>query len=150
MASPATARATPARPHPPLVFVVNSSPAILALMGELFVDDGYAVRTGTCERPDIFDDIAAAPPDLLVIDLALTHPEVWPLVDRLEADAATRPIPQLFTSTMPTLLDEARARCTSPDRQRFVAKPFDLDAVLAAAHELVGPGDGKGQGSSPS
>ena len=145
-AAPAGTKAIPATARSPLVFVVNNSPDLLALLRDLFEDEGYAVRTRIDRADATFREIRSAAPALLVIDLALTDPDIWPLVARLEGDATTRAIPQLYTSTMGTLLDRAKVYCTAPDRQRFLAKPYDLDAVLAAARALLGPVGGAAQG----
>ena len=63
----------------------------------------------------------------------------WELLERLNADASTEQIPVLVVSTDPALLTRAEDQANRYGGSRFLNKPFDLEAVLEAVHELIGP-----------
>ena len=103
--SPGAERRQMGRKH---VFVVNGSPAFLDVVRELLQDERYNVTT-TNYVPHTFDQIASLAPDLLLVDLATGRRAGWELLERLHAEAATRRVPVLVTSTDPHLLVEAEA-----------------------------------------
>jgi CheY-like chemotaxis protein len=124
---------------PPRVFAVNSDPDMLNLLAILFRSEGYHVTT-TFFGPDTFDRVAAAAPDLLLVDLAWGQRAGWDLLERLNREARTRAIPVVVTSTTPSYLDRVRA---DPDRygdnrHALLSKPFDIDDALSAVHGLIG------------
>lgn len=125
------------RGRPP-IFVVNSSPDVLDLMREVLHGEGYPVTTAT-NPAEALGQIAALQPALLIIDLPVGEPVAGELLDRLQADPGTRRMPVIVTSTNPDLLAQAQAVSGGSDRRRFLAKPFDLDALLADVEELIGP-----------
>ena len=63
----------------------------------------------------------------------------WELLERLNADASTEQIPVLVVSIDPAFLARAEEQASRYGRSRFLNKPFDLEAVLEAVHELIGP-----------
>jgi len=119
------------------VFVVNGAPMFLDLMRELLQDERYNVTT-TNFVPRTFDQIAALQPSLLVIDLELGRQAGWDLLERLQGEAITNGIPVVVVSTDPRLLERAEAQRARYGGQRWVAKPFDIDDLVATIQELVG------------
>jgi two-component system phosphate regulon response regulator OmpR len=124
------------RRRPP-IFVVNSSPDVLELMREVLHGEGYPVTT-TTNPSEALGQIAALQPALLIIDLPVGEPAAGELLDQLQTDPGTRRVPVIVTSTDPDLLDQAQAVSAGSDRRRFLAKPFDLDALLADVQALTG------------
>ncbi len=118
------------------VFAVNSSEAILAALREVLADEGYAVTTSTYAA-DPLPRITALRPDALVVDLAAGEEDGWALLDRLRADPETSAIPALVVSTDPRLLERARERSPRIAAQRYLAKPFAIDDIVAAVAELL-------------
>ena len=127
------------------VFVVNSSPEFLDFVRELLQDEDYNVTT-TNFVPRTFEQIAALAPDLLIVDLVAGLQAGWDLLERLQAEAATRGIPVIVTSTDPRLVGRAEEQAQRYGGQRFVAKPFDLDELLGAVREIIG---GAERGAGP-
>lgn len=120
------------------IFVVNRSPDFLDVLRELFQQEQYNVTT-TNFVPETFKQIQALKPSLLIADLAVGQQAGWVLLKRLETEASEQDIPTIVVSTSPRLLDTAKE---NPDRfagRRFLQKPFDLDDLLKAAEELIGP-----------
>jgi CheY-like chemotaxis protein len=132
--APAEGGCDGARHH---VFAVNSSVEILAVVGELLEEEGYAVTTSTY-GPRVFARIAALRPDAVVLDLAPDENAGWGLLARLRAGEATRGIPVLVVSTDAGLLERAREQEPGVSARRYLAKPMALADVLDAVAELVG------------
>jgi DNA-binding response OmpR family regulator len=74
-----------------------------------------------------------------MIDLVVGEEAGWDLLDRLYLDAATREVPVILFSTAPRLLTKAQALEAPEARRCFLAKPFDLDELLATVDDLIGP-----------
>jgi DNA-binding response OmpR family regulator len=117
------------------IAVINSSPDFLLIVRELFEEEGYAVTTSDFGHT-VFARIVMQHPDALIVDVAVGQPEGWELLERLNAEPATSDIPVLVTSTTPRLLEEAQA--AGYGTHHYLAKPLDLDAVLAAIREMIG------------
>ncbi len=120
------------------VFVINSSPEFLDLMRDLLQDERYNVTT-TNFVPKTFEQVETVRPDVLVIDVAVGQRAGWDLLDRLHREASTNGIPVLVVSTDPRLLERARGGAERHGGRAFLTKPFDLDAMLGAIQELIGP-----------
>lgn len=121
----------------PHIFVVNGSATILDLLRELLRDERYRVTT-TNFAPPTFDEIAGLVPDLLVIDLAAGQQAGWAILERLRADALTRGIPVIVTSTQQRSLDRVADEPSRYGGQYLQIFPFDLDELLAAIGRLAG------------
>jgi CheY-like chemotaxis protein len=119
------------------IFAVNTAPAVLELVRQFLEGEGYTV-TATTVLSGALVQIDALQPDLLIIDIPVEEPMAWELWGRLQADAGTRDLPMIVVSTSQRLLDEARALATGWRPRRFLAKPFDLEALLAQVEELIG------------
>jgi DNA-binding response OmpR family regulator len=134
MVMPSVEKAKSQRPH---VFAVNSSLDVLAMLREFFQEEQYRV-TITHFDVTTFDQIAAAGPSLLVIDLAVGEQAGWDLLERLRTEASTTAIPVIMLSTSPQLLEQAQADPSRFGGQRFLQKPFDLNELLEMANDLTG------------
>lgn len=119
------------------VFVIDGSPLFLNAMRELLQSEEFNVTT-TNYLPNTWEQIEASQPDLLVIDLAITHEVAWPLLEQLHEEATTRNLPILLTSTSPQLLERAQQQSAKYGEHLVVAKPFDIDVLLQAVNELIG------------
>lgn len=120
------------------VFVVNGSPEFLDLARDLLQEERYNVTT-TNFVPQTFDQIAALQPSLLMVDLAVGARAGWELLQRLNGEAVTNGIPVVVVSTDPSLLEEAKAQQARYGGQHFQAKPFDIDELVRAVEDLIGP-----------
>jgi CheY-like chemotaxis protein len=129
-------RSQTARRH---IFAINSSPAFLNIVRELFQEEGYNVTT-TNFAPNSFAQIEALRPDALIIDIAIGQEAGWELLEQLDADADTAGIPVLVVSTDPQLLAHAEAQAARYGTHRFLEKPLDLEAMLGAIQEMTGEG----------
>jgi len=128
---------TPGPARRPHIFVVNGSPEFLEVVRLLLLDEHYHV-TATNFLPETFDQIAVLQPAVLVIDLAVGRQAGWDLLARLHAEAATRQIPVLVTSTDARLLERAQVDFAHYGGQAFLAAPMDLEDLLADIQSLLG------------
>ena len=83
--------------------------------------------------------IREAPPDLLLLDIAMPRLDGWGVLRTLHADPGTRSLPVVIISSdlLPT---ETRNR--GWERVRLIPKPFCLDALQPLVSELCGTGPG--------
>ena len=119
------------------IFAINTSPAFLNVVRELFQEEGYNVTT-TNFAPASFEQIEALQPDALIIDIAIGQEASWELLERLGADADTDGIPVLVLSTDLRLLQRAQEQAARYGTHRYLEKPFDLDALLSHIQEMIG------------
>ncbi len=112
------------------VAVIDDDGAIRDLLAEVLADEGY--------EPLVFADSAAAlpalgdhPPDALILDLRLPPPHGgWALLMQLRTDPVLRTVPVLVCSGDLRAIREQGAILDRPGCA-VLAKPFDLDALLA-------------------
>ena len=122
------------------IVMVDSSRVFTDIITELLVDERYGV-TASDYVPEIFTQITRMEPDLIIIDLILTHRGGWELLEKLEVEALTRDIPVIVTSTDPELLRRALANKERYGFDHYLVKPFDLELLLGAIEELIGSGE---------
>jgi len=119
------------------VFVINGEVGVLELIRELLQDERYNVTT-TNFVPRTWDQIDALQPDLLMVDLTVGQRAGWDLLEKLQIEATTRNIPVIVFSTDPKLLEEAERKTERFGGQRYLAKPFDIEDLIQAVHDLIG------------
>jgi DNA-binding response OmpR family regulator len=119
------------------VYVINGSPEFLDVVRAFLQDERYNVTT-TNFVPRSFEAIEVAQPDLLIIDLVLGEQAGFNLLVKLRIAASTRDIPVLLMSTLPSMLEHAQAEHEAFGGDRYLIKPFDLDDLLDAVHEMIG------------
>ncbi len=120
---------------PASILVVDDDPAVLALLREVLVEEGYAVATALA--PPATAEVAHLRPDLVVLDHRLKAAETgWDVAQRLGADPATAAIPVLLCTAavrdVRCLVDEL----TTHDVE-VILKPFDLDDLVAAVRRAL-------------
>ena len=111
----------------PRVLVVDDDPAIRELVASLLADEGWEVRTAA----DGLAALAAADawcPDLIVSDVAMPRLDGPGLLARLRQRGDQTPF----------VLVSAGASVPERPSVWFVAKPFDLDHLLAAVARAAG------------
>ena len=125
-----------ARPAPVRVLVVDDDAALRALVAEALGDEGYAVL-GVPDGRAALALLAAPPPGLALVLLDLQLPGGDGAVAAVVAAARCRPAPPapvLLFSAAP----DAEAHVGSLGAAGLLAKPFDLDDLLAAVRRHAG------------
>lgn len=120
------------------IFAVNDSVEFLDIVRDLFQGERYNVTT-TNFVPNTFAQIQALDPSLLIIDLVVGQRAGWELLERVGNDASVSGIPVIVVSTTASLLEAVQENPARYGGQRFLRKPFDLDEMLQAVEELIGP-----------
>ena len=120
------------------IYAINGSPDFLNVIRELFQEEEYNVTT-TNFVPTSFEQIVAAHPAALIVDIAVGERAGWELLEQLHAGAATNNIPVLVLSTSPHLLLRAREQAERYGNHRYLDKPFNAEALLTTIKEMIGP-----------
>ena len=116
---------------PPCVLVVDDDPGIRTILQAVLEDAGYTVETAS-DGVEALERIAARRPALVLLDLQLpllTGQEVLAELRRLAV-----PVPVVFLSAGMRAEHEA----TRHGADAALAKPFDLDALLAVVERFCG------------
>ncbi len=108
------------------ILVVDDEPDILAFLQALLEQAGYAVAT--TDKGEHVEKLHDGDlPELILIDIFLSGKDGREIVKRLKSQKETRHIPVIMFSAHPNA--EQTARAAGADD--FVAKPFEMDEVLA-------------------
>ena len=115
------------------ILVVDDEPDILEFLQDLLEGEGYAVTV--TDKAEYVEKLQAEGlPDLILIDILLSGKDGHEIVKHLKSQETTRHLPVIMFSAHPSA--EETAKLAGADE--FVAKPFELDEVLAkiAKHVL--------------
>lgn len=113
------------------ILIVDDDPDIALVLTAMLEDAGYAV-VATNAAGDLMGRLVGDPPDLILLDMLLSGHDGREIASQLKARPETERIPILMLSAYPTAEREAR----SAGADDFLAKPFEMDMLLAkvAAH----------------
>ncbi len=115
------------------ILVVDDEPDILEFLQDLLEGEGYTVAI--TDKAEYVEKLHVdGLPDLILIDVLLSGEDGHKIVKHLKSQEATRHVPVIMFSAHPSA--EETVRVAGADD--FVAKPFELDEVLAkiAKHVL--------------
>lgn len=113
------------------ILVVDNDPFIAELIAEVLDNEGYLVRS---ERSGIDGLVAMAfhPPALTLFDMWLPDLSVSELIRELHVIGLAH-LPLVLTTTMPSMVRPFLV----PGQIEYLAKPFDLDTLLALVKQYV-------------
>lgn len=80
--------------------------------------------------------LALSLPDLLILDGRLPGMSGWQCLDLLRTSDRTTRLPILMLTAAADDLEKA-GQAPPDDCTSYVAKPFDIDALLAAIHKVI-------------
>ena len=109
------------------ILVVDDEPDLRFLLRRIFEGAGHQV-TEAGHGAAALDEVATAPPDLVVTDMMMPVMDGAELIRRLRADPATAQIPILAATGDPRLAGGA---------DTVLTKPFRSAELLAAASTLL-------------
>jgi DNA-binding response OmpR family regulator len=115
------------------ILVVDDETDILEFLQELLEQEGYTAAI--TDKAEYVEKLHAdGLPDLILIDVLLSGKDGREIVKHLKSQEATRHVPVIMFSAHPSA--EETARMAGADD--FVAKPFEMDQILAkiAKHVL--------------
>lgn len=115
------------------ILVVDDEPDIVLSIAAILEDAGYAVKT--VGRSDTLAQRLRedGQPDLILLDMLLSGRHGSDIARELKQHPTTRNIPILMLSAHPDAEQEAR----TAGANGFIAKPFDLDDLLAKVASYV-------------
>src|SRR5579864_7739102 len=122
-------------PGVPRILVVDDDPLIRSTVAELLGDEGYTVfqaGDGT-EALRAFQQFV---PDAIVLDLMMPILDGWQFVDRLRRVPDWREVPIVVMSATHGLHESAE-RLHAMGVRAVLAKPFDVDALIAIVHRYA-------------
>lgn len=115
------------------ILIIDDDADIMLVLASAVEDAGYQVTT--IDRGDYLEQIDVdAPPDLILLDMLLSGQDGRQIARRLKGQAATRRIPIVMLSAHP----DAQREALAAGADAFLAKPFDLDELLATIAAYLG------------
>lgn len=116
------------------ILLVDDAPDLRELMTTFLSDEGYDV-TACATAEEALARLARSLPDLLILDGRLPGMSGWQCLDRLRAEDRTVRLPVLMLTAA---VDDLQRATRPPDEcTRYLAKPFELDALLAAIEDVI-------------
>ena len=112
------------------VLVVDDDPAIRDFLSMALEGDGYSVKTARDGR-EALDKIRREPPDVILLDLVMPTMDGWRFLETQRTSSAECHLPILAMSAM-----GGRYMARELGATDFLAKPFDLDALLGKVAAL--------------
>lgn len=133
-------RKADSRGMPQRILVVDDDQQIADLLEQTLLQEGYSTRK-TTQSLRFFDDVREFRPQLILLDLMMPYLDGADELRLLQLQPDTQGIPVIMVTAHP----EARQRETEYRALgiiEIVAKPFDLNYLLALIHKTIGePGE---------
>jgi CheY-like chemotaxis protein len=129
---------TPAPPGLPHLYVLNENPEFLELIREILEDTRIRVTVEQM-RPNVAvtrDNLRAAQPDLVLLDVVPYREDAARLLAELAATPDLQDLPIMLASTTPQVA-EALAQHYPEQVREVLSKPFDLDDLFAKLSQFV-------------
>ena len=114
------------------ILLVEDDRSLSELMTIVFRDEGFTVRHATTAG-EALRAVAAAPPDVMVIDVTLPGEDGASLCRKVKSIEATVGVRCLMWSSVPNLAQVASAAHVDA----WLLKPTDLDLLVARVKELA-------------
>jgi CheY-like chemotaxis protein len=113
-------------PRRPNVLVVDDDDAIREVIAEVLRDEGYEVAVAGNGEQALTELRKERHPDLVLLDLMMPVMSGWEVLELIQASADLSRIPIVVVSAM-----------TAPGACEHLAKPIDLDRLLATVDRLT-------------
>ena len=124
----------PERRGPSKILIVDDVPSNLQLLSTALTEVGYCVRNAISGAMAIVD-IAAEPPDLILLDIKMPGLNGFEVCRQLHRDFTTADIPIIFMSALDDVPEKLKA--FSVGGADYITKPFQIDEVLVRIqHQL--------------
>jgi CheY-like chemotaxis protein len=115
------------------VIVVDDDPDILEALQAMLEDAGYLVLT--TEKGEYLEQLHNGRlPDLILLDMLLSGKDGRDIARFLRGQEETKNIPIVMMSAHPSAEAAARAAGATD----FIAKPFEMDALLKKVAQYIG------------
>jgi DNA-binding response OmpR family regulator len=115
------------------ILVVEDEPDLVWLLRFNLESEGY--RTFVARNgEEALELLRRERPDLILLDLMMPVMDGWAMLDEIQAGGVSRP--RVIVVSARTAQDD-RLRAARYGVEGFVAKPFDMDELLAMIRQLV-------------
>ncbi|MFA6084469.1 two-component system response regulator [Mucilaginibacter sp.] len=114
------------------LLILDDDKDILDVMKEIFIDEGYEVKT--IENGDnILSDVISYRPDIILLDYILHGINGGELCHQIKTNEATCTIPIIIVTAYSKVINSlGHYGCDS-----FVSKPFDITELVQQVNELL-------------
>ncbi len=117
------------------IVVADDDPDIRRLVADILRDEGYRVLTAA-DGQEALALIRRRAPALVLLDLQMPLLTGWDVLERLRAEGIRAPV------VFMTAAHRARSEAERHAVAGFLAKPFDVDELLAVVARHAAPADG--------
>lgn len=117
----------------PTVFVVDDDLDIRDVIAQTLEDEGYCV-VPFADGEEALAAIDRTQPALVLLDLMMPNISGWDVLQRLREHASTFTLPVILISASRDL----DRTCHELGASAWIAKPFDLDQLIASVHIYAG------------
>jgi CheY-like chemotaxis protein len=114
---------------------VDDQASIRGLLHVALTEAGADVSTAA-NGPDAIMMVGVAPPDLILLDLAMPGMTGWQVLEALKSSRKTAPIPVVLQTSAEDFASFDKARKLSV--AAFVSKPFRLSEVVETCRRILG------------
>jgi class 3 adenylate cyclase len=115
------------------VLIVDDDPDMVAFLGRLLGREGMHVEAAT-NGHQALEHIAAAPPDLILLDVLMPGPSGFEICQRVKADEATALVPIVLITALED--SESRVHGIQAGADDFLSKPVKREELLARVKTL--------------
>jgi DNA-binding response OmpR family regulator len=123
------------------ILVVNDTEEILQAFRDLLEDEGYEVHLSGVAFTNV-DGIVRLAPDLIILDYLFGQEKAgWQMLQLLRMHRGTAAIPVIICTAATHAVREIEGELIARGI-RLVAKPFDIDELLAAVRQALDPTTG--------
>ena len=127
---------TPVAQQAPSVLIVDDEPQVVWMLQFSLEAEGYRTFSARDGRGAL-DEIRAQRPDVVLLDIMMPIMDGWSVLEEMR-DLPERDRPRVIVlSARSSARDRAKAEELGADR--FLAKPFNMDDLLAVLTEFAGP-----------
>ena len=119
------------------ILVIEDDEAIRNLVVDVLSNEGYAVAHAANGFAAL-REVARQAPDAIVLDLMMPGMDGRAFLRAYATEFPNRPVPIVLVSASPTLWQTAE-QLRRYGVRGFVAKPFDLNVLIAAVSRVVAP-----------
>jgi CheY-like chemotaxis protein len=114
------------------VLVVDDEPPIRQVIGDVLRDEGYGVLFASSGH-GMLKVLETERPDLVLLDLMMPDGDGWEVLQTMQAQPQLHAIPVVIIST--GVGPPPQVGVSVP----FLSKPFDLERLLVAIAQVIGP-----------
>lgn len=117
------------------ILIVDDTPLNLRLLSSMLISHGYQVRSATSGAMAL-TAVEIAPPDLILLDIAMPEMNGYEVCQRLKANETTQGIPVIFISALGDVPNKVKA--FGVGGADYITKPFQIAEVIARVdHQLM-------------